>query len=505
MFQRNSNPSSQICERPSAYEYSPHTSERSDNSLNMNGKRSRGNLQMDQVETSRKLARLEGDPRGEREESQQPSNPIANTSSPQLEQQFVDGPGHIVFIDEGGKLCPAMCFNKGLVSTFIRIAVMSRELLEKDAGIQKAQFELEKIKSSNQSARMDEAKKKVEEAIKIHEDVEAEIPELVEARRRLNSLTQENKWSKLSLDNTRAAAQFVIDQILNSENLLNIPKPKPKEPVEVNQDHSAKPRPVPEDAVHDIQKPDMPKSSPASSTIGTQSMSDNEEQLTPRQLALRRFRWAGKELDFRKRQFALMQEELAQAVAANERHQGEQQPDRLPSTTQTDNDLKDLRKKQWFTRKVIEAEEEYDRAEQHAEALGLGDMLADPEACYWGEEYNNFLPRSPGSPPVVPGDRARIEAWMASVPDFAVMNSQRQEDAGSAEVDDWEAKSVEVFDSISLVARDMYRQKIDKWQELSGRMRADNVKGPSPESVRRNPRRHCRGRPSPGGNPRTKR
>lgn len=503
MFQQNTNRSSQIRERSSAYEYSPHTGDRSDNSLNMNGKRSRGNFQMDQMETSRKLARLEGD--HEREESQQPSNAIANTSSPQLEQQFVDGPGHIVFIDEGGKRCPAMCLNKGLVSTFIRIGVMSRDLLEKDAEIQKAQFELEKIKFSNQSAGMEEAKKKVEEAIKIQEDIEAEIPELVEARRRYDSLTQENQWSKLSLDNTRAAAQFVIDQILDSENLLNIPKLKPQEPVEVNKDHSAKPRPVPEDAVHDIQKSDMPKSSPASSTTSTQSMTDNEEQLTPRQLALRHFRWAGKELDFRKRQFALMQEEFAQAVAANERYQGEQDPDRLPSTTQTDNDLEDLRKKQWFTRKVIEAEEEYDRAEQHAEALGLGDILADPQACYWGEEYNDFLPRGPGSPSVVPVDRPRIEAWMASAPDFAVVDSQRQEEyAESAEVDDWEVKSVEIFDSISLVARDMYRQKIDKWQELSGRLGEDNVEGPSPESVRRNPRRRCRGRSSPGGSPPTK-
>ncbi|KAF6228093.1 hypothetical protein HO133_007821 [Letharia lupina] len=505
MSHQDSNPSSQSLQRSGASKSAPYRDDKFDTSRNMNGKRSQGDLREDQVEAPRKRARLDGDHHSERVESQQPSNPMTKILNPTQEQEFVDGPGHIVFTDERGKRCPAICFNKALLNTFTRIAVVSREVQERDGAIQKAQLELEQIRSSNQSAGIEKAKRTVEEAIKTQEHIEAGIPELVEARRRCDSLAQENKWSKLILENSREVAQFVIEQILNSENLLNIPTTsKPQEPAEVNKDDPAEPAPVPQETVHDTQRSNVSDSSLASYTTRLQSLANIEEQMTPRQLALRHFRFAADELDYRKGKLTFMQEEYAQAEAANRRHHHEQYPDRPASTTQTDIDLQVLQEKQKATRMVIVAEEAYDRTEQHAEALGLGDILADPHAFYWGENHNEFPLRITRSPSVFPVDRSRIEAWMASIPDSAVVDPQRQEDAELAGGDDWEAKSVEMFESVSVVACDMYRKKIDKWQELSGRFREGEGEGRSPGNVRRNPRRSCRGRQSPSGSPRTR-
>lgn len=457
------------------------------------------------MEAPRKVSRPDAGHHSERPEFQQPPNPTTNTSNPKRELEFVDGPGHIIFIDERGKRCPAICFNRSLLNTFTLIAVFSREIQERDGAIQMARLELERLKSSTQLAGLEDAKRKVEEAVKIQEDIEAGIPELIEARRRYEALAEDNKWSKLKLENSRELARFVMEQILNRENLLNVPSSKPQEPIEDTKEHSLEPAPVPEKTMDDTRMSNGPESSPVTSTTSLQSPTNTEERVSTRQLALRHFRWAEEELEYSHRQFTFMQEEYAQVAAANRRYHREQYPDRPASTTQTDVDLEGLQKKQNATRELIEAEEAYDRAEQHAEALGLGDILADPHACYLGEYYNDFSSRAPKSPSMFSVDRPRIEAWMASIPISAVVEPQRQEDAEEFGGDDWEAKPVEIFESVSVVACDSYRKKIDKWQEFSGRYTENGgAEGWLPGNVRRNPRRRCRGRQSPSRRPRTR-
>ena len=457
------------------------------------------------MEAPGRLARPDAGHHSERSEFQQPPNPITNTSNAKRELEFVDGPGHIVFVDERGKHCPAICFNRSLLSMFNSIAVFSREIQGRDGAIQKARIELQKIGSSAQFAGLEDAKRKVKEAVQIQEDIEAGIPELIEARRRCEALAEDNKWSKLRLDNSREIARFVIEQILDRENLLNIPSSKPQEPIKDTKEHSLEPAPIPEKTMDDTNMSNGPESISATSTTRLPSPNNTEERVSPRQLALRHFRWAEEELEYRHRHFTFMQEEYAQVAAANRIYHREQYPDRPASTTQTDTDLEGLQKKQNATRALIEAEEAYDRAEQHAEALGLGDILVDPHACYLGEYYNDFSPRAPKNPPVFSVGRPRVEAWMASIPMVAAaVEPQRQEDAEEVAGDDWEAKSVEMFESVSVVACDSYRKKIDRWQEISGCLSEGKVKGRVSGTARRNPRRRCRREQPLSGSPRTR-
>ena len=500
---QNPDPSNQDLQRSSARESPPHTHDKPYNSWNANGKRPLEDLGEHGVQDPRKLSRLDSDDGSEREESQQPPKPIADTLSPNQEQEFVAGPGHIIFTDEQGKRCPAICFNKDLVSGFLRIEEMRGDLKEKRDQELTAHLEFLKIKSSNTSADLEIAKRRVEEAIKIRDGIEAGIPELVEARQQYDKLAEASKWSEFRLEMEKDTANFVVERILKSENLLNVPPPKPQESAEDHKDHSVKPALVPEHTVKNTHGWNVSENSIASSSKRSQSMINQEGNLTPRQRALRHFRMAVRNLDFRQQQFAYI-EKYDPIEAANRRHWREQDPDRPASATRTDDDLISFQEKRDLTRLVIEAEEAYDLAQQQAEDLGLGDILGDPEAFYWGEKCNDFSSRLEPGTPIFPADQWRIEAWMASVPDPTMVGSQRQGNDESVEVDDWEAKSIELFDSISYVARDGFRKKIDKWRELSLRWREGEAEGSSPGNLRRNPRRHCRDRPSRGGIPRTR-
>lgn len=438
----------------------------------------REGCQEDHEEPPRKSARLNGGHDSQQEEPQQPSEHIADSAKPERKQKFTVGPSHLVFIDDRVKNCPAICFNEGLFNAFNEIAVSRREVQQRDKAVRKAQFEFEQIKSSNMSAGIEQAKKLVEEASKNQEIMEAGIAGLIEARRIYEDLAQENKRAKSNLDTSREMIQLVIEQMLDRENLLNIPSSKPQEQANDTKKASWESAPVPETekTVDDAQISNKAQSAPPSSPSTRQSPTNNEMQMhiTPRQLALREVRFAAQELRFRQDELTFMQEEYAQAIAAERRYRREQHPNSPASTTQTDLDLQGLQKAQYATRMLIDAEEDYDRAERYAEDLGLGDILADPHACYYGEVYNDFPAGigSPRPPAVVPVNRPKIEAWMAAIPDFA---ERVYEDAETVEVDDWDAKSLEIYESASLVATDMYRKKIDGWQEQSGRLREDKA------------------------------
>ena len=501
---------SQILRGSSASGSPPYKNDRSDTPRNINNKRSRDDLGEDQDEVARKVARLDGDRQSEpqepqhpspesrepshdlqqtSQESQQPLDPVADISNQIQEQEFVDGPGRIIYIDERGKRCPAICFNEMWLNTFTQIALSSRKMREGAGEIEEARLEVKQVESSVQSTALEEAKRMIEEGVKLRKEAEAAVPALVDARIRLEALLMEDTLWKLRLENSRELALVIIESMLNTENLLNVPKPKPQEPPKAVEDHSAKPAPIPETIAHGSQTSDGSGSTWASSTRSPPLQVVTREQMTPRQLALRDLRLAAQDLDYYRRVF--MQQQDANEYAVYRRSQEERDSDIPASTTRTDFDLKILQNTHRATRLIIEAEEAYDAAEQRALDLDLGSMLDDPDACHYGERFNDFRSRVPLTPDtaVSPVKDVRIEAWMDSVPDSATVNSQENE---SVDVDDWDSKSLEMFESISQVDTDMYRKKIDQLRQHSERIREGEAKRPTPGIARRNPRRRCR-------------
>ena len=471
MSQRLSDTQTPIFQRSSASEPSSHSDVTSNSPRNMDYKRSRTDfLHEDHEQPPRKRARLASGSPTEQERPQQLPNPVVNNSNPIQEQEFVDGPGHIIFINERGKRCPAMCFNDFWLSLIKQIAVLRREVAQRDESFQKAQLEIEQIKSSDRSTSLEEARRAVQAAIKNQEDIEAGLPGLIEAQRQCEVLTQENKWPKFRLETSRSLAQLMTEQILTSENLMDLSSSKPQQPAEHPKWGLRDPAPNPEQTVEEVPISNEPECSPTWGVTRLPPRPLEDDQITPHQLALRKLRFAAEEVAEYQEGLTYTQEEYPHELAARKRYHQQSYPDRPASTTQTEDDLDILHKTQHATRLLIQAEEAYDRAEQHAVDVGFGDIVADPRACYYGEFYNEFPRRVEYVLAMSPADRARVEDWMASVPDPAgVEEAQGLEGEGAVEVDDWDAREVEVFDSVSLFATDIYRKKIDKWNEISRR------------------------------------
>ncbi|KAK3636068.1 hypothetical protein LTR22_018915 [Elasticomyces elasticus] len=64
-------------------------------------------------------------------------------------------------------------------------------------------------------------------------------------------------------------------------------------------------------------------------------------------------------------------------------------------------------------------------------------------------------------------DRAAIEAWMALVPECDT------DEVPEVDIDDWDAKSMGISDSMSMVAEDGERRRIDKWWAMCERTRGE--------------------------------
>ena len=513
MSQRHPYPASQILRGSSASGSPPHKNDTLDDARNINGKRLRDDLGEDHDEGPRKVARLESGHQSEPQEpqhpsresrqpshdlqhlsqqSQQPPDPAAGISNEIQKQEFVDGPGHIIYIDERGKRCPAICFNELWLNTFTQIVISRGKMRERAGEIEKARLKVKQLESSIQSTAIEEAKRMIEEGVKLRKEAEAAVPTLVDARVRLESMLMEDTMWKLRLDSSKELALSIIGLMLNDENLLTVPKPEKQEPLKAVEHHLAKPGPVPDSIAHGSQTSAGSGSTWASSTRNPPLQVVTREHMTPRQLALQNLRLAAQDVDYCRRVF--VQQQDANEYAAYMRTREEQESYRPTSTTQTDFDLKNLQNMQRATRLVIEAEQAYDAAEQRALDLDLGYMLDDPEACHYGERFNDFRPPILLTPhtavsPVSPVKDVRIEDWMDSVRDSATVNSQENE---SVDVDDWDSKSLEMFESISQVDTDMYRKKIDQLRKQSERIREGEAKRPSPGIARRNPRRRCR-------------
>ena len=502
MSQRHPYPASQILRGSRASEHPPYKNDRFDIPGNINGKRLRDDLMEDQDEAPRKAPRLDYDDQSEPQEPQHPSrelqqpfqedqqspDPVANASDPIQEQEFVDGPGRIIYIDERGKRCPAICFNELWFNTFTETVISRGKMREAAGEVEKAQLKVKQIESSVQSTAIGEAKRMIEEGVKLRKEAEAAVPALIDARTKLDTLLMEDTMWKLRLENSKELALIMIETMLIDENLLTIPKPKAQEPPKAVEDHFAKPAPVPQSIAYGYQKSGGSGSTWASSTRSPPLQVVTRERMTPRQLALRDLRLAAQDVNYYRKVF--MQQQDANDYAACMRTQEEQESDRPMSTTQTDFDLNILQNMQRVTRLIIKAEQAYDAAEQRALDLDLGYMLDDPEACHYGERFNDFRPQIPLTPhtAVSPVKDVRIEVWMDSVPDSATVNSQNE----SVDVDDWNSKSLEMFESISQVDTDMYRKKIDHLRAHSERIREGEAKRPLPGIARRNPRRRCR-------------
>ena len=139
-------------------------------------------------------------------------------------------------------------------------------------------------------------------------------------------------------------------------------------------------------------------------------------------------------------------------------------------------DMDQLNYTQRVTRGVIDAEAEYEEAK--AAALAGGIELSDVESGFLDQPDDGYRVSSEDEE-ATSIDRRGIQIWVERLPGaeselwntwLASQAALRCSEmlAGGVEVDNWDAKPIEICDSASMVAEGPWRRRIDKWRAMCG-------------------------------------
>ena len=135
-----------------------------------------------------------------------------------------------------------------------------------------------------------------------------------------------------------------------------------------------------------------------------------------------------------------------------------------------------------LTRELIEAEEGFERVRAEVVEAGV-DVYDIDQTSVFVDYGDNRYPVSLEHEMAQSAPRPRIEGWREAIPagDTAFQNPPGHDEV---QVDDWDARSVEVWDSLSAVAPGSDRRRIDRWRGMCVPTEADRVKSRVREILR---------------------
>jgi hypothetical protein len=125
-------------------------------------------------------------------------------------------------------------------------------------------------------------------------------------------------------------------------------------------------------------------------------------------------------------------------------------------STKTEFDVSLLQGAQIATGALIQAEQELEAAREHARELGVVSSEFDQESGFLDYADDGYR-ESMEADIAAHVDRGRIERWM---------DEEKDGEGEATECDNWDSKSVDFGDSISVVAEGKERKRIDRWRSM---------------------------------------
>ncbi|CAK3956233.1 Hypothetical predicted protein [Lecanosticta acicola] len=144
-------------------------------------------------------------------------------------------------------------------------------------------------------------------------------------------------------------------------------------------------------------------------------------------------------------------------------------------------DLRHLQVTQRLTRAVALAEEDLMRAKQAVLAADIAVPGSDLESGFKDDVNDGYRVSLEQEMMDKSVDKPRLRKWLAGIPDFQVGAGDSVPEkllADEAAFQDWDAASVEIWESVSLVAEGSDRRRIDQWRELASSRNAVSVSAP---------------------------
>lgn len=374
--------------------------------------------------------------------------------------QFTDGPIDVVIAHDGKKDCIAILLDRELLCSLQDLERTQLVVLKDQITLDMAGYDVELIeKYSDQQKRLEEIDKKARELQSQRREIEESLPKHTQALQRCEILERGLAQPKADVEDLGNQLQRTLLETLRKGNLLDVQAIKP------STGPKQRPRaPSYEDSVCSSSYVGTPEDYSAGFRQTRANLTEFPEESARRNAIAKLNRTremvmgAQYQLDCRKQHYiedlALHRYNLSEGVW---------------SSTTTEFDNRQVQIGQELTRELIEAQEAFDNAMDEAKVACVG---SDADSSYYGDYYE---PSLVGIECEVldKSVRPRIELWQDSL--MAPSNLEHPE---PTELDHWDAKTVDVSDSVSAIASDQYyRKNIDRWKGMRNAARREFGRG----------------------------
>ena len=377
--------------------------------------------------------------------------------------QFTEGPSQFILAKDGPRDCVALLVNKTFIDKLQDLFNENRDLRILDGSLRQARREISEIERSIQRAKENlETAGSDEIADECRKTIEQRGQELLHTRQRKFELEKEYELIKGNHELSTNHTQWVLETAMKEANLQGPEKPLPA--ILIRQEgHNPTENEIEAEAV-DAEIEVSAQPTPTGSPLGSVALDQSELPRCPEDLE-RQAAWD----HYIQREQAV---DLVQAKFDNQRQNYQENLTKYlqkfengaTMMSRSAFDRRSVQYGQQLTRALIDAEEEFEQAREHALALGaIGSDYG--QEFYYGAEYEESWPENKIAEYNASQDWSSVEGWIEEIPD-----SSSQADADSVEVDEWDAEEVDVNDSISMIDCEDYRQEIDRYQRICARL-----------------------------------
>ena len=354
--------------------------------------------------------------------------------------QFTEGPCRIVMTSDGTKDCMALLLTQRLTTEF-------NGIIEEIRYLEIANKELDEVRSKANVA--EQTAKELNAELEKAEDPDLinDISKKIEAQNQIfianidqrESLTQSIVARNQNLKYRHIAFQRIFGGALQDANLMNPPEVK----------------------IEGLNPPQAARDRQDSITV-----SENDESPVSLEELFRRN--AYDDLEFAR-------ENLADAQTAfDSRHVKYKRAlyeflidlnEGTTSCTQSTFDRLALERMQDLTRALIDAEADYEPAVKRAKALGVLMNELDQESNFASDMSDGYRISAETSMRAAV-DSTFIQSWNDDIVSSGPEELEELEEPEDPE--DWDAQTVGISDSVSVVDRSRNRRRIDRWREMCG-------------------------------------
>ena len=375
---------------------------------------------------------------------------------------FTEGPSRFSSAKDGSRDCVALLVNESLINKLQDLFNENRDLRLLDGSLHHARQDIKDIERSIQRAQEYlETAESDERADECRKTLEQRGQELMQTRQRKDELEKEFEVIKTNHELSTNHTQWVLETAMREANLQGPEKPLPASLVRQEEEESNEYDTEAIEGNGEISAHTTPTASPTASVAGDQAGLPTSPEILERQVA---------KDDFVQREQAL---DIVQVKFDNQRQNYQENLTKYQlkfeagATVMSRSafDRRSVQYGQQLTRALIDAEEAFEEAREHALALGAISSNYGQD-FYYGAEYEESWPENKIVEYNASPDWSFVEGWMADIPAASI----QADDDDPMEIDEWDAEEVDVNDSISMVDCDDYRQDIDRYRRICARL-----------------------------------